>query len=80
MTVDLVDYSGNFDLILVAKFNEIPSSNNAAFFATGVTGTGFLIGVGSNNVSNCKSGKLKKKHFLIRTRSTQFYIHDSLFV
>ncbi|MGB0871469.1 MAG: hypothetical protein ACPGSD_17910 [Flavobacteriales bacterium] len=53
MTVDLVDYAGNFDLILVAKFNELPSSNNASFFSTGNTDKGLLIGTGSNTTGTC---------------------------
>lgn len=53
MTVDLVDYSGDFDLILVAKFNELPSSNNAAFFSTGSSTSGLLIGTGSTTDTIC---------------------------
>jgi hypothetical protein len=53
MTINLVDYSGDFDLILVAKFDATPNSNNASFFSTGGTGTGLLIGVGSQGESHC---------------------------
>ncbi len=53
MTASLTNYSGDFDIILVAKFDALPTSNNASFFSTGGTGNGLLVGCGSTGESNC---------------------------
>jgi len=53
MTANLTNYSGDFDIILVAKFNALPTTDNASFFSTGGTGNGLLLGCGNTSYTNC---------------------------
>ncbi len=55
LTANLTNYSGDFDLILVARFDINPLFDNEAFFSTGGSnGGGLMIGAGTNSDMNCK--------------------------
>lgn len=55
LTANLTNYSGDFDLILVSRFDINPLFNHEALFSTGGSaGGGLMIGAGTNSDMNCK--------------------------
>lgn len=55
MATNLVPYGGDFDVILVAKFDITPISNRESFFSTAPGVTGFQVGIGAAGHATCKN-------------------------